>query len=69
MDLLRRASTEHPVASWTIVALESVALFVVVWVVFGTVVVPYGALAYLLVTILLWRRLHTEARPRNDHPS
>jgi hypothetical protein len=67
MDLLRRAFTEHPVASWTIIALESVALFVVVWLVFGTVVVPYGALAYLAVTILLWHRLHAEAGPRNDH--
>jgi hypothetical protein len=69
MDLLRRAFIEHPVASWAIVVLESVALFVVVWVVLGTVVVPYGALAYLVVTVLLWRRLHLEAGPKNDHSS
>jgi hypothetical protein len=66
MDLLRRAFTEHPVASWAIVVAESAALFIVVWLLLGTVVVPYGALAYLVVTVLVWRRMHAETGTGND---
>jgi hypothetical protein len=56
MDLLRRAVAEHPVASWAIVAVESAALLIVVSILLGTVVVPFGALVYLVVTVLFWRR-------------
>jgi hypothetical protein len=66
MDLLRRAFTEHPVASWAIVVVELAVLLVAVSLLLGRVVVPYAGLAYLLVAILIWRRRRREAGPTRD---
>jgi hypothetical protein len=66
MDLLRRAFTEHPVASWTIVMVEVIAFLIVVWVLAGRVIVPFAGLALALVAVLRWRRRRREAGPTLD---
>ena len=69
VDLLRRAVNEHPVASGVIVLVELVAFFVVVSVVVGQAVVPYGAPISVLVAVLIWRRQRREAGPKLETAS
>jgi hypothetical protein len=54
MDLLRRAATEHPVASTIVIAVEVAAVLIVVAILTGRVIAPFGAIAAFLVGLAIW---------------
>jgi hypothetical protein len=66
MDLLRRAFEEHPVAATVIGLLELTILLVIVSVLTGRVILPFGAIIVGLVLLVLWRRRKREAGPTLD---
>ena len=61
MDLLRRAFAEHRVAVVVIGVVELAVLLIVVSILSGHVIVPFGAIIGGLLVLLLWRRRKRES--------